>query len=58
MSYKLNFLYPYEHGSVAEAAYEAANGRTFVYRKMWARIFFQRAAKQIVKRIKRKKSNE
>jgi hypothetical protein len=48
MSYKLNFLWPYEDGSLAEAAYEVANGRTFAYRKMWAGIFLQRAAQQYV----------
>ncbi len=51
MSYKLNFLWPYEDGTLAEAAYEVANGRNFAYRKMWAGIFLQRAAQQSVQRI-------
>ena len=49
--YKLDWLWPYEDGSVAEAAYEVANGRTFAYRKLWAGIFLQRAAEQCVQRI-------
>ena len=51
MSYKLDFLWPCKDGSLAEAAYEVANGRTFAYRKMWAGIFVQRAVQHSVHRI-------
>ena len=48
MSYKFNFLWPYEAGSIAEAIYETANGRTSSYQKMWADILLKRISQQNV----------
>lgn len=41
--YKANFLWPYDEGSLQQAGYEFANGRTEAYRKVWWRILLLRA---------------
>lgn len=44
-SYRANFLYPPNEGSVDEAGYEFANGATEEYRLMWWKKLLARAMK-------------
>lgn len=44
-NYRANFLYQMGKGSIEEAGYEFANGRTEAYRKSWWKILIHRAKK-------------
>ena len=47
-NYRANFLWPAESGSIEEAGYEFANGKTEAFRKIWWKILnarIKRAAK-------------
>ena len=44
--YRAEFLWPHEDGSVEEAGYEFANGRTDGYQREWWKILCDRIAAQ------------
>lgn len=41
--YRANFLWPHDKGTIEEAGYEFANGRTEAYRKWWWEILLERS---------------
>ena len=41
--YRANFLWPHSKGSIQEAGYEFANGRTEAYRRQWWKQLLRRA---------------